>query len=474
MPEANENRPSGPVEEARRNWRDNWRDILLDWIKLPLIILLGVVTDGYKNLFTHPGHAAWVIIPLAVLSVLVLNPRTMDYFRLPWLRIGILSTYVLVFFLIVQAGFLDWKQPLVGYEDLPRNFLNLDRYGDWLYRFAPKARNSDFTVVLKKHPQDIEERRLQIADLIELAAESDAKGLALDFYFGDEAKGIDQYLCDTINEAKTDGETKQMPVFIGYDFEVTANAIKRLPGSPTLDKCLHESSRGHALGYEERDGVIRSIPLYREDNPRYPALSVKAATEIAGDKVAKVEKGLLQFVRPKNDFEELEFDKLWNDYKADPKQWEEDQKSLRDRLVFVGEESDRFETPYGNKYGAVIHAYAAHSLTQNYFIKRYRWWTSLPIIFVVGYLLMSVELHNRGKVKRLLGLNIAFSFTILLFSILSMLFSLNWIEITHSLLAIWLFLIPLAVVTKIRSRRKPRPEISSEPPLFPADSSQRN
>lgn len=474
MPGADQENTSEENKEARANWRD----IILDWIKLPLIILLGLATDGFGNLLPLPGHALWVLIPLTVLSVLLLYPRSREYFRLPWPRIGVLTAYVLVFFSIVQAGWLDWKQPLVGYENLPRNFLNLDRYGDWLYWFAPKARNSDFAVVLKKHPEDIEERRLQIADLIQLAGDSDAKGIVLDFYFADdEAEGIDridQHLCDTINEAKTDSQTKPMPVFVGYDFEVTEKAINRLPGDPILDKCLLETRRGHALGYKERDGVIRSIPLYRESNPRYPALSLKAATEVAGDKVAKVESGLLQFVRPKNDFEQLEFDKLWNHYKENPKEWEEDQKKLRDRLVLFGEESDHFNTPYGEKPGVVIHAYAAHSLTKNYFIKRYGWWTSLPIIFVLGYLLMIEEFHHRGQAKRLLFLNVVFSLVILLFSILSMSLTLNWIEVTQPLLATWVFLLGLMVFTKIRSRRKPQPpEVNpNEPPLFPSDGAQ--
>lgn len=474
MTDAGEEKSS---EETNEEARRDWRAIILDWIKLPLIVLLAWATDGFKNLLTQPGHALWVFIPLAVLSVSLLNPQSKEYFRLPWHRIGILAAYTLVFFAIVETGLLDWKRPLVGFENsVPRNFLNLDRFGDWLYLVAPETRNSDFAVVLKKHPPSIEERRLQIADLIELASESDAKGIALDFYFVDEASGIDEYLCNTITEAKIDSNARQMPIFVGYDFEITNKGINRLPGNPLLDKCLLESSRGHAIGYQARDGVIRSIPLYRENNPRYPALSMKAATQIAGEKTASVENGLLEFVKPKNDFELLQFEKLWSDYKGNPKEWEEDQKALRDKLVLVGEESDEFKTPYGTKPGAVVHAYAAHSLTQNHFIKRYRWWTSLAIIFVLGYLLMVEEFQHRGKVKRLLRINVAFSFFIVLFAILSMSLWLNWIEVAHPLLAIWLLLVPLMLVTKIRPKQKPQPPDvdPNAAPSFPGNTSQPN
>lgn len=453
------------ANEARPPSNDLW-DIVKQWIALPLVLLLAWFTDGIKTLFNRPGHALWVLIPFGVLSGLILNPGTRKYFKdVPWRYLVFLAVYILSFFLIAQTGVLDWPRPLVGYDSyIPRNFLALDRLGDWVYKIAPEEGNSDLVVVVKKHPNSIQERRLQLADLIELATESNAKGIALDFYFVDEEEGIDEYLCETIKAATIEDGTKPMPILVGYDFEIANNAINRLPGNPILDNCLPESNRGHAIGYKEFDGVIRSIPIYREKNDKYHSLSLKIAAQLAAPNktVALPENYLVEFVKPKKDFAPLKFETLWQNYKENPAEWEKDQNSLRDRFILVGEESehDRFSTPYGDKAGVVIHAYAAHSLNQGHFIKRAKWWISLAMIFVASYLLVIIERRPFGTVKNLVLVTAGFSIIMVLCAGLAMPLFLNRIELVYPLVALWLFLLLFFIFRGIAGRPTREPEFA--------------
>ena len=436
------------------------KDLLKSLVLALPMLLIGMSVGWLKDkTITQPGQAIWVVIPgMVLLGLIFLRTTTRQKLKLGWPFLVFLPVYILIFFIAAESGLLDWKRSLVGYEkSAPRNFLAVNRFGDWHYRFAAEEMNSDLAVVLMKHPETIEESRRQIADLIDLASQSEAKGVALDFYFVDEANVADEFLCSTITDAKTDSGKRPMPVFVGYDYEIGEDGLNRLRGDPFLEKCLPESSRGHAIGYAEWDGRVRSIPLYFGNNRKYEALSLKVASEIAGDNSAvKVpDNGLLQFIKPANDFKPIAFDKLWKDYLSeDSTEWERDQSKLRDKFMLVGEDSekDSFLTPYGMKPGVVIHAYAVHSLRQNHFIKRGAWWVSLIMISLLSYLMMVLTSRGVGNLKLIL-INMGFSLLIVAISVLSMYLWLTWIDLVYPLLATWLFLVLLILLRIIGARK---------------------
>jgi CHASE2 domain-containing sensor protein len=54
-------------------------------------------------------------------------------------------------------------------------------------------------------------QRFELARLIELASQSGARGVALDFYFGREPSDVDAFLCQVVNRANDTGK----PVIAG-------------------------------------------------------------------------------------------------------------------------------------------------------------------------------------------------------------------------------------------------------------------
>jgi len=432
------------------------KDLIKSLILAFPMLLLGMAVNSLKERFNaQPAQALFIIIPgIVILSLIFLRATTRQKLKLGWPFLLFLPVYILIFFIAAQAGVLDWNRSLVGYEtQVPRNFLALNRYGDWHYAFAAEKTESDLAIVLMKHAETIEESRLRFADLIGMAAESQAKGVALDYYFAAEDEKIDEYLCSAIKEAKINSGQLQMPIFVSYDSKIDEDGVHRLPIDPNLEKCLPSSTWGHTIGYAEWDGRVRSIPLDLGDE----SLSLKIARTF-DPQVRGPKNKLVQYIKPANDLKPLEFDKLWKDYLSDdPKEWGIDQLKLRDKFVLVGEDSerDRFWTPYGIKPGVVIHGYAVHSLKQNHFIDRASSWVSLLMITLLCYLMMvltSLEVTN----LKLILINVAFSGFIVTIAILSMYLWLTWIDLVYPLLATWLFLLLLIGMRRI-GLRKTRP-----------------
>jgi CHASE2 domain-containing sensor protein len=417
------------------------------------MLLLGMVVKPLTERFNaQPAQALFIIIPgLVILSLIFLRATTRQKLKLGWPFLVFLPVYILIFFIAAQTGVLDWNRSLVGYETkVPRNFLALNRYGDWHYAFATEKIETDLAIVLMKHAETIEESRLRFADLIGMASESQAKGVALDYYFAAEEERIDEHLCSAVKEAKINSGQQQMPIFVSYDSKIDEDGVHRLPIDPNLEKCLPSSTWGHTIGYAEWDGRVRSIPLELPDK----SLSLKIA-QTFDPQVRGPKNGLVQFIKPANDFKPLEFEKLWNDYLSDdPKEWELDQLKLRDKFILVGEDSvrDHFWTPYGIRPGVVIHAYAVHSLKQNHFIERASSWVSLLMITLLCYLMMVLTSLGVANLKLIL-INVAFSAFIVAIAILSMYVWLTWIDLVYPLLATWLFLLVLMVMRRIGLRK---------------------
>jgi len=445
LPKAEKN--NKPLEAELR------KDLIKSLILAFPMLLLGMVVNSLTERFNaQPAQALFIIIPgIGILSLIFLRATIRQKLKLGWPFLLFLPVYILTFFIAAQTGVLDWNRSLVGYEtQVPRNFLALNRYGDWHYAFATEKAETDLAIVLMKHVETIEESRLRFADLIGMLSESQAKGVALDYFFAAEDERIDEHLCSAVKEAKINSGQQQMPIFVSYDSKIDEDGVHRLPIDPNLEKCLPSSTWGHTIGYAEWDGRIRSIPLYLGDE----SLSLKIARTL-DPQVRGPKNRLVQFIKPANDFKPLEFDKLWNDYLSDDsKEWELDQLKLRDKFILVGEDSerDRFQTPYGSRPGVVIHAYAAHSLKQNHFIERAPWWISLLMIALLCYLTMVLTSRGVSNLKLIL-VNVACSTFIVAIAILSMYLWLTWIDLVYPLLATWLFLLVLIVMRRIGLRK---------------------
>ena len=417
------------------------------------MLLLGMSVDWLKSkLSIQPGQALWLIIPAIVfLCLFFLNTKKRQQLRFDSRLLVFLVVYILIFFIAAETSLLDWKRSLVGYEkNVPRNFLALNPLGDWHYTFAKEEpANKDLVVILMKTEATVEEGRLRIADLIQLAQTYEAKGVALDFYFedGSENKGVDELLCSAINSAKA--LDKPIPVFVAYDYRVKDDRIDRLPIDPDLKACVPDSSQGHAIGYAEWDGKIRSIPLYFQHDTSLESLSLKVAKAL-DPQIQVPDNGLLQFTKPGKDFPKITLDQL-------EQSSEEERAVLRSRFILVGEDSpqDSFLTPYGVQPGVVIHANAIHSLRQHSFIHRAVWWVTLVKIFLLCYL-NAVLTYRDARIRTLILVNLAFSLLIWLLSALSMYLWLTWIDLAYPLVASWLFLLILINWRRI-GMRKPSP-----------------
>ena len=423
------------------------KDLLKSLVLAFPTLLIGMSVGWLKDrIGNQPGQALWIVIPgIILLSLIFLRATTRRKLRLGWPFLVFLPVYILVFFIAAATSLLDWKRSLVGYDKaVPANFLAVNRFGDWHYKFAPEEpADNDLAIVLMKPPDSVEAGRFQIEDLIGMAQTHQAKGVALDFYFKNyvEDIGVDDSLCTEIESAKAIG----MPIFVAYDYQLKDGSLDRIPIDPDLEKCLPLSAQGHAIGYAERDGKVRSLPLYFGNDRQRESLSLKVARTL-NPQARPPADGLLQFIKPANNFRTIAFDDL-------DKGSDQDRAILRDRFILVGEDSarDSFPTPYGIKPGAVIHAYAIHSLRHNHFIERGSWWVSLLMISLLCYLMMVLTARGVGSLKLLL-INVAFSVLIVGIAILAMYLWRTWIDLVYPLVATWLFLFLLIGLRKISMR----------------------
>jgi CHASE2 domain-containing sensor protein len=407
--------------------------VVLTVFVVPLIV---PHIDRFTN---EPGRAIWILAPsIALVLVVILVILNRKQFRFSLLVSCFVGGYVMVFWFLAETSFLDWKGSLVGYEkDVPHNFLALNRFGDWHYIFArEEPADQDLAIVTMKRPTSLLEGRYDIARLVRLALASDARGIAFDFYFDENSEPVvDELLCSEVSTATS----RNIPVFIAYDYQPLQNSITRIRVAPDLENCLpFPSSQGHMIGYAEPDGRVRMIPLYFKGDRTLESLSLKIAKKLTPE-IQVPDVWLLQFTKPRDDFPITSYDSLIEDTSA--------RDNLRDHFVLVGEESreDTFSTPYGMQPGAVIHAAAIHSLRHALFIKRMSWRSSFLMIAVSCFLITHLASRSIGTAK-LIAINLLISLLLFLLSALAMWLSLTWIDLIYPLLAVWLLLLILTAL----------------------------
>ncbi len=418
--------------------------LVLTVLIVPLIVPL---IDKFAD---EPGQAVWITIPaLTLVLIIILAIVKRQQFKLGFLFLAFFTGYLMVFWLAAETRLLDWTGSLVGYQkEAPHNFLALNRFGDWHYDFAAdEPATQDLAIVTMKRPATLEEGRYDIARLIRLAAACDAKGIAFDFYFNDNAtqKSLDDLLCTEVTNAKS----RNIPVFVAYDYQVVQNTISRVGVAASLESCLpFPSNQGHMIGYAERDGKIRMVPLYFRGNPSLESLSLKIARYL-NPGIRVPDNWLLQFTKPEDDFPIVSYDTLIEKTAA--------REVLRDRFVLVGEESseDSFETAYGLRPGIVIHAFVVHSLRSARFIKRTSWRSSFLMIAVSCFLIMYLVSRAMRNIF-LVVVTGTLSFLFFLLSALAMRLSLTWIDVIYPLAAVWLFLLIMIGLRRVSGVETPR------------------
>jgi CHASE2 domain-containing sensor protein len=211
-----------------------------------------------------------------------------------------------------------------------------------------------------------------LIDLVGWAASSGARAVALDYFFERESQ-IDSTLCAVIAATR-------MRVLFGYGIEPFRGQLQALPVPGSLRSCVADQNSGHLVGLLDADRKARLLPLFFNGRQDRPALSLLAARTLAGETVVPVPaSGQLRFIEPTVPHLEVSFAELRASAAA--------RNALRDRLVFVGEESalDTFDTPFGQKPGAVVHADAVHSLTHSHYFRDVPWWVGFMLILASCY-----------------------------------------------------------------------------------------
>lgn len=409
-------------------------------------VLNGINAQLSSRFLEQPRQAVWFLVPIAI-AVWLLRQHLAGRrdFAIDRRLVVFLAVYVLLFSLAAQSRVLDWNRDLAVFDTTSRHAgLAPVSWGDWRYLLAPRvpATADDLVVVLLEPGagKTVDESRKELADLVAIVAASDARGLALDVHFAGES-GIDPLLCAVINGSG-------LPVYYGYGFARVEHRIAELPTPRSLQSCLAADRQGHLAGFRDTDGKVRLLPVFFRHDPTRPALSLQVARHLSGDRGLRLPRdGLLRFLEPASAHSPLRF--------ADLQQRADLRNHLRNRFVLVGEDSraDRFDTPFGELPGVVIHAWAVESLRESHYVEMQPWWLSLAFILVFCYWL-AVWCVNGASVLRLVALCAGATLCFVAVAAGSIRIGVVWFDVVYPALAVWL-LLPLVVgLRRVVGRRE--------------------
>jgi hypothetical protein len=435
---------------APDNWqkrRSNYQEKLLQLavLGIPLGLLSKFNEYLIGRVVEQPRQVMWFLIPIGLAAwVLHRGVARGERFHLDRRVLAFLGAYVLLFSMAAQASFLDWSRNLTVFgRPAERSGLTPVSWGDWRYRFVPTGVPSDELVIVLIKPlsaRGLEGTRKDLADVIALAANNNARGVALDVYFQDESR-IDRLLCHVISKAG-------IPVYAGYGFEREQGHLSELPTPRSLRACLTPEKRFHLAGFVDMDGVCRLTPLYFQNNSDRPALGLAVAKSLSGSTQLDLPSdGLLRFVEPPNGHLAFRLQELQSRARA--------RNLLQNRFLLVGEESesDTFETPFGRKLGVAIHADVVYSLRQSHFIRPHSWWLGLAVTLVFCYWL-TVWCANGVSLRRLSLLCAGATVFVIVLAVVGIRSGPYWIEVVYPLAAIWLLLPLLIGVRRVWHSRK--------------------
>jgi CHASE2 domain-containing sensor protein len=444
-----------------RKWRKRLTDYKEELLKaviltVPLALVAKVNELLGARLFGQPWQAVWFLIPIAI-AVAFLRHRAVWQHALRPDRhtLVFLGAYILFFTVASQSSVLDVSRELTAFgETASRRSITPVSWGDWRYRLVPRRPDRDQLIVVLLRPRNgraLVEARKEVVDLISLATQRDATGVALDVYFQDTSP-LDPLLCQTIDAA-----ARSMPIFVGYGFAVQDGRIVESGVPQTLESCLPRERLAHLAGFLDFDLVSRVTPLFFRGDRARPAVGLAVATALKpgsreatappGASVDLPDDGVLRFVAPAGGPLVVRLEDLQARVR--------DPDLLRGRFVMAGEaEGDSFETPFGRQPGIVIHSYVAHSIIEGHYIRRHSWWLgfAMTLVFCYGLAIWSAR---GGAAFSLIVLCAAATAVTIAVAILSIVAGPYWFDVVYPVTAIWL-LLPLLLGARRRlSRPKP-------------------
>jgi hypothetical protein len=446
--------PGGPAGPDRLT---RYREKLLENLVflLPGVVLAAVGAYLSRVLFDQPWRAVFLLGPVA-LAAAVLWYRAARRSGPGGVTIGrpfrvFLAVYLLAFGVAAGSSLFDWKRTLAGFGDtVPRNWLALNRLGDWRYLvIARRPTRTDLVVLTTSAPLGLEAGRADVAQLIGVAAANDALGIAFDYYFT-EPSSLDPWLCGKVRAAG-------IPVLAGYGFTVdtATGEVDRLDYPRSLESCIPlDSAQGHLMGYREADNRIRSIPVLFANLDGKPALSWRIAERLLPPdrRGALPRTGLLRFLPTAEPIRTYPVDELFRDTSG--------VRRLRDRFVLVGEgagSADTVPTPFGTLPGVVVHALATQALLDGRFIHEAPWWASLLFLLVACYV-VTVSVSRGDRMGQVLLVAILLSLAMLLAAAAAARFWLMWVEVSYALVGTWLLTLLTLLIrrsTAGQGRRSP-------------------
>jgi CHASE2 domain-containing sensor protein len=414
-------------------------------LTLPLAAVAKVQEQVSARVLGQPWQAVWFLVPLAI-AVVLLRSRVVRRDALTPDRrlLAFLGAYILLFTVASQTTVLDISRELTAFgSTASRRSITPVSWGDWRYRLVPRKPDRDELVVVllrTDNSRSLVDARKEVLDLVALAGQHQAKGVALDVYFR-EASAIDPLLCQTIATA-----AGSMPVFAGYGFEMQNGRIVEFGVPPSLQGCLPRERLAHLAGFLDFDFVSRVTPLFFRADPERPALGLAVARALARSAdIALPEDGLVRFVAPAAEgplvvrLEELQARSR-------------DANILRGRFVMAGEAaSDSFDTPFGRQPGIVIHSYVAHSLLESHYIRRHSWWLGFAVTLVFCYAL-AVACARGASAANLAALCAVATAVVVAVAVVSILTGPFWFDVVYPIAAVWV-LLPLLLGARRATRR---------------------
>jgi hypothetical protein len=439
-----------------------YREKVIEAAILAVPLSLIAATQSWINtrLLAEPWRILWVLVPLAAITWLTWRTLVRAKRRdLDWRWFVLLALFCSVFALAGASDLLVWKRaPRSGgyYDQLheqTRGWLAPVWLGDWRYSLVRRAPSqlSGVVLILEEDAAGIAKEALRVRDrrLIELARIGGARGVAFDVAYEGRTR-VDSIYCAAVERAKH--ERSGFRVLSAYD--LTPSPGDLLPRRPPMPQstpvlpCLPASEQGHAMGLAEGDGIVRSIPLQweREDAP---AFSVRVAEALRGSaKLSLPEGQLLRFIPPSDEPPIIAGRRL-EDIERSPAQ-------LDGYFLVVGEQSpaDTFKTPFGSLPGAVVHAYAVHSLLSGVSIRRPAAVWSAFVVFAGCYVL-TLFAAKRVRPLRLAAVACVLTAIIVFFAAAAIYFWRVWLDVIYAVAAVWLLLPVLIVAGRVLSPASP-------------------
>jgi CHASE2 domain-containing sensor protein len=428
-------------------WKKRLADYKEDLLKAAILTLpLGLVAKLNEQVgarvFSQPWQAVWFLIPIAIgLAVVRYRAIPPHAVRLDRRMLLFLGVYILFFTVASQSSVLDVSRELTAFgATASRRSITPVSWGDWRYRLVPRKPDRDQLIVVLLRPgsgRALVDARKEVVDLIALAAERQATGVALDVYF-QEPSPLDPLLCQTIAAA-----ARSMAIVAGYGFAMQDGRVVEFGVPSTLASCLPRERLAHLAGILDFDLVSRVTPLFFRGDRARPALGLAVAAALKprspataarpGDMPLDLpEDGLVRFVAPAGGPLVVRLEELQARVR--------DPDLLRGRFVLAGEaEQDSFDTAFGRQPGIVIHSYVAHSLIEGHYIRRHSWWLGFAITLAFCYGL-TIWCARGGSAASLILFCVAATAVTVAAATLSIVVGPYWLDVVYPVTATWLLL----------------------------------